>query len=46
MGEICFNVEPGAEKPASRPVFNLVMSNEAIRNFITYLQDLEGVSEG
>lgn len=45
LGEICMNVEAGAQMPANRPVLNLIMSTEAIRHFINYLQSLPGVKE-
>lgn len=43
MGEITFNPEEDADVPISRPVFNLVMTTEALRNFVQYLRTLEGV---
>lgn len=40
LGEVVFNTDPGAERPALRPVCNVVMTPMAVESLIVQLQHL------
>lgn len=45
LGSITFNTTPSSADPTFKPVCELILTNDAVRDLVTYLQALPGLDD-